>query len=148
MADAARDGPTGGAELSGHGDGDLDSRAKIHDAVVRFYREVVFDDLLAPSFEEVAEVDWAEHLPKLVDYWCRVLLGDPAYDGYLLGPHRTIHEMSPFAPEHFTRWYRLWVDGIDQRWSGSLADAAKQHAARIGGVLSRQLTGDSWTPPT
>ena len=67
---------------------DLDSRSAIHDLVVRFYREVVFDDLLGPVFGEVAEVDWSVHLPKLVDYWCRVLLGQPGYDGFVLGAHQ------------------------------------------------------------
>ena len=54
---------------------DLETRADIHDLVVAFYREIVFDDLLEPVFGEVAEVDWALHIPKLIDYWCRVLLG-------------------------------------------------------------------------
>jgi hypothetical protein len=32
--------------------GDLDTRTAVHDLVVAFYREIVFDDLLAPLFEE------------------------------------------------------------------------------------------------
>ena len=56
---------------------DLDSRAAIHDLVVGFYREIVFDELLEPVFGEVAEVDWTLHIPKLIDYWCRVLLRQP-----------------------------------------------------------------------
>ena len=31
---------------------DLGTRSQIHDLVVRFYREIVFDDLLGPVFEE------------------------------------------------------------------------------------------------
>ena len=54
--------------------------AKVHALVVDFYREVAFDDLLGPMFGEVAEVDWATHIPKLIDYWCRVLLGQPGYE--------------------------------------------------------------------
>jgi len=38
--------------------GDLDRRAEIHDLVVGFYREIVFDDLLAPVSGVVAEFDW------------------------------------------------------------------------------------------
>jgi hypothetical protein len=45
---------------------DLDTRTQIHDLVVRFYREVVFDDLLGPVFADVAEVDWSVHIPKLI----------------------------------------------------------------------------------
>ena len=36
---------------------DLDRRADIHWLVVAFYREVVFDDVLGPVFEEVAETE-------------------------------------------------------------------------------------------
>ena len=60
---------------------DLDSRTEIHDLVVAFYREVALDDLLGPVFGEVVEVDWSVHIPKLIDYWCRVLLREPCYDG-------------------------------------------------------------------
>src|SRR5688572_17214227 len=92
---------------------DLDTRAQIHDLVVDFYREIVFDDLLGPVFDEVAEVDWAEHIPKLIDYWCRVLLGERGYHGMILGPHRRVHDIEAFQPEHFDRWFRLWVASID-----------------------------------
>ena len=67
---------------------DLESRADIHDLVVGFYREIVFDELLEPVFGEVAEVDWALHIPKLIDYWCRVLLRQPSYGGSILEAHQ------------------------------------------------------------
>lgn len=123
---------------------DLSTRAHVHDLVVGFYREIIFDDLLGPVFDEVAEVDWTAHLPRLVDYWCRVLLGQPGYDGAMLGPHRRVHELEAFRPEHFDRWYSLWVASIDAGWSGPIADRAKSHARKMAGMLSRQLTGDDW----
>src|SRR3954469_18219316 len=91
---------------------DLDRRAAIHDLVVHFYREIVFDDVLAPVFEEVAEVDWRAHIPNLIDYWCRVLLGEGAYLGALVAAHRHVHEIEAFRLEHFDRWYALWVRSI------------------------------------
>lgn len=71
---------------------DLDTRGEIHNLVVRFYHDVVLDDLLGPIFGKVAEVDWSLHIPRLIDFWCRVLLGHPGYDGYILAPHQAIHE--------------------------------------------------------
>lgn len=126
--------------------GDLDTRADIHDLVVGFYREIVFDEVLAPVFTEVAEVDWSEHIPRLIDYWCRVLLGQPGYDGAILTAHRDVHDLEPFRHEHFDRWYRLWVDSIDRHWAGPTADAGKAHAARIASMLARQLTATEWPP--
>lgn len=127
---------------------DLDDRAQVHDLVVGFYRELVFDDLLAPVFDEVAEVDWTLHIPRLVDYWCRVLLNEPGYDGFLLGAHRKVHEREAFRPEHFARWYALWVESIDVRWEGRVAERAKRHAGKVARILSRQLTGADWPPPS
>lgn len=125
--------------------GDLDSRAKIHDLVVAFYRDVAVDDLLAPVFVEVAEVDWSEHLPRLVDYWCRVLLGQPGYDGHILAPHASLHEATPLTPDLFDRWTRLFDGAIDERWSGPIADQAKAHAGRIASMLARRITGRPWS---
>jgi hemoglobin len=127
--------------------GDLDSRRDVHDLVVRFYREVVFDDLLAPLFGEVAEVDWSSHIPKLVDYWCRVLLGEPGYDGAILAAHRRVHVLDAFHVEHFDRWYSLWVESVDAGWAGPMAERAKRHAARIATSLARRLLGTTWQPP-
>jgi hemoglobin len=122
---------------------DLDGRGPIHDLVPHFYREVALGDLLGPVFGEVAEVDWAEHIPRLIDYWCRVLLGTPGYDGRILGAHERVHAEQPFDDELFARWSELFVASVDSSWSGPYADAAKGHAAHMADVLSRRLTGCS-----
>lgn len=126
---------------------DLAARVDIHDLVVAFYREVIFDDLLAPVFSEAAEIDWALHIPKLIDYWCRVLLGEVGYAGAILASHQHVHEVEPFRAEHFDRWYELWTAAIDRGWEGPLAERAKTHAARIGGVIAGHLDGCTWDGP-
>jgi hypothetical protein len=116
---------------------DLDSRADIHDLVVGFYREVVFDELLEPVFGEVAEVDWALHIPKLIDYWCRVLLRQPGYGGSILEAHHmcttssrsgsnTSNAGMSYGPEALTHvgrdlsptWPRSMLHGLARRWYG------------------------------
>lgn len=125
---------------------DLDSRTEVHDLVVRFYREVALDDLLAPVFGEVAEVDWSVHIPVLIDFWCRVLLGQPGYDGQVLAAHDHVHQRQAFTPELFERWYALFSATVDEGWSGPIADTAKRRAAHLGGVLSQRLLGARWQP--
>lgn len=134
--------------MSSSSAGDLDGRAAIHDLVVHFYREVVFDEVLGPIFEEVAEVDWAVHIPKLIDYWCRILLRQPGYTGSILDAHQHVHQREPLEIEHFDRWYLLWTQSIDSRWVGPRAELAKEHAARIGRTLARRLSDDEWTAPS
>ncbi len=103
------------------------------------------DDLLGPVFEEVAEVDWSLHIPLLIDYWCRVLLGHRTYQGAILVAHRHVHELRALTADDFDRWYGLWVMTIDQEWAGPSADKAKAHAARIATSLARQLPRIIWT---
>jgi hemoglobin len=128
--------------------GDLDRRAAIHDLVVHFYQEIAIDVVLAPVFQEVAEVDWSLHIPNLIDYWCRVLLGERGYSGSILATHRYVHDIEAFRIEHFDRWYELWVCSIDANWAGSLAEEAKRHAGRIAAFLARRLLDTPWSPAT
>lgn len=126
---------------------DLTDRSQVHHLVVAFYRELIMDDLLAPVFNEVAEVDWAKHIPLLIDYWCRVLLGELGYQGSLLAAHLHVHHLGALTLNHFDRWYALWVAEIDTGWSGPQAQRAKDHAAKIGGSIARHVLSVTWEPP-
>ena len=125
---------------------DLDRRSEIHDMVVAFYREVAFDPLLGPVFTEVAEVDWTTHIPTLIDYWCRVLLDQPGYDGRFLAAHARVHELDGFEPEHFDAWYDLFCETVDAAWAGPVVERAKGHAAHMAATLCRRLVGVEWAP--
>lgn len=128
---------------------DIATRADVHDLVVHFYREIVFDDLMNPLFDEVAQTDWATHIPKLIDYWCRVLLHQPGYEGVIVAAHREVHELDPDGAlriEHFDQWFALWRTSVDARWAGPVADQAKAHAVKIGATLARRLLDTDWTP--
>lgn len=128
--------------------GDLSSRAPIHDLVVEFYREIVFDELLEPVFDEVAEVDWAAHIPRLVDYWCGILLGDQRVGGSMISAHRRVHEIQRIEAEHCDRWYSLWVGCIDSRWSGPFAEHAKAHAAVMMATMAKRVFDIQWSAPS
>ena len=125
---------------------DITSRGDVHDLVVGFYREIVFDELLAPVFAEVAETDWTVHIPRLIDYWCRILLREPGYRGAIVAAHRHVHDLDAFRVEHFDRWYELWARSIDATWQGPVAENAKRHAARVGASLTRRLLDTEWQP--
>ena len=127
--------------------GDLVARTDIHDLVVEFYREVVVDDLLAPLFGEVAEVDWSQHIPKLIDYWCRILLRERRYAGAVTAAHRHLHSLEPVRSEHCDRWYVLWATSVDAHWAGPTADRAKAHAASLMAAMAKHIFEFEWAPP-
>jgi hemoglobin len=139
--------PTCAVETGFDGRLDLSTRTVIHDLVVGFYRELIMDDLLAPVFVEVAEVDWSEHIPLLIDYWCRILLGHDGYQGAILSTHQHVHDQEPLTAEHFDRWYTLWAATIDGRWAGTYAERAKRHAAKMAATLARRIPSIDWAPP-
>lgn len=126
---------------------DLSTRTEIHDLVVDFYREIVNDEDLGHVFVEIAEVDWTMHIPKLIDYWCRVLLNQPGYDGYILRAHQYVHELEAFPPEIFDRWYVMWVESVDRQWEGPIAEKAKSHAAKTMKMLKHRLRDEEWALP-
>jgi truncated hemoglobin YjbI len=86
------------ASAHDHRERDLDSPEEIAEMVRRFYQDVAQDDLLGPMFNDVAQVDWAEHLPKLAAFWCRALLGLPGYQGNPFRAHTLVHAQEPFTP--------------------------------------------------
>ncbi|QYG91459.1 group III truncated hemoglobin [Iamia sp. SCSIO 61187] len=120
---------------------DLDSPDEIAEMVRRFYADVAMDDLLGPVFEDVAEVDWSEHLPKLTAFWCRALLGLPGYAGNPFRAHALIHAQHAFTPAHFARWLSLFHETLDLGWAGPNVERAHLLADNVARVHSQQLIG-------
>jgi hemoglobin len=120
---------------------DLDEPDEIAEMVRRFYADVAQDDLLGPVFEGVAQVDWAEHLPKLTAFWCRALLGLPGYTGNPFRAHAEIHRQRAFRPAHFERWLSLFHETVTSGWRGPLAERAHRLADDVARVHREQLLG-------
>jgi hemoglobin len=124
---------------------DLDSPEEIGEMVRRFYADVAQDDLLGPMFNDVARVDWSEHLPKLTAFWCRALLDIPGYTGNPYRAHALVHARRPFTPAHFQRWLDLFHETLDLGWVGPRAERAHELADNVARVHSEQLTGRAVT---
>jgi hemoglobin len=107
--------------------------------VRRFYSDVAQDDVLGPMFNDVARVNWSEHLPKLTAFWCRLLLGQPGYAGSPLRAHQLIHAKRAFTAAHFERWLELFHDAVDLGWTGPNAEKAKAFAIRVARVHAQYL---------
>jgi hemoglobin len=122
---------------------DLDTHEQIAEMVRRFYADVAQDDLLGPMFNEVARVDWSEHLPKLTDFWCRALLGMTGYQGNPFRAHLLVHAQRAFTPAHFERWLTLFHETLDLGWIGPNAQRAHDLADNVARVHSRQLLGQA-----
>jgi hemoglobin len=122
---------------------DLHDPGEVAEMVRRFYTDVAQDDLLGPLFNDVAQVDWSEHLPKLTAFWCRALFGMPGYAGNPFRAHLDVHERRSFTPAHFHRWLDLFEETVDLGWCGPNAEKVKDLANNVARVHSGQLVGEA-----
>ena len=120
---------------------DLDRPEEIAEMVRRFYADVSMDDLLGPMFNDVARVDWKEHLEKLTAFWCRALLDVAGYGGNPFRAHALVHDKRPFTPAHFGRWLSLFHETLDLGWVGPNVERARLLADNVARVHSQHLIG-------
>lgn len=109
--------------------------------VRRFYADVAMDDVLGPLFNDVARVDWSEHLVKLTDFWCRALLDIEGYVGNPFRAHADVHERSSFTSAHFQRWLDLFHETLRLGWVGPNVERASKLVHDVARVHHRQLNG-------
>lgn len=105
----------------------IESRDDIKLLVDSFYAKVRQDSAIGPIFNEVAKVDWDEHLPKLYNFWSDLLLGEDSYRGRPFPPHMRLN----LENRHFEQWLRLFVETVDEHFMGLKANEAKERAMRI-----------------
>ena len=117
---------------------DIQTEADIQTLVDSFYAKVNADPLLAPIFNDVAQVDWAHHLPQLYDFWSGLLLSTARYRGRPFPKHLPL----PIDGAHFRRWLALFFQTIDEHFAGPVAELARLRAASIAQVFEHRLRGD------
>ncbi len=125
---------------------DLNTPEEIGEMVRRFYRGVAQDDLLGPIFNDVARVDWNEHLPKLTAFWCRALLGITGYAGNPFQAHARVNDEAPFRVEHFQRWLDLFTDTLESGWVGPNVDRTLALAHNVARVHADHLIAPDGVP--
>lgn len=114
---------------------DITSRSEIIRLVDTFYDRVRDDDLLGPIFNDIAQVDWAAHLPRMYDFWESILFGQAVFKGNPLAVHLSLAERTPLTSVQFERWLAIFRGTVEQLFEGPLAGEAKARAARIAQVL-------------
>lgn len=92
-----------------------------------FYDRVNVDPVLGPIFNDVAAVDWDEHIPHLCRFWSSLLFRTGTFKGNPFNKHQFL----PIGKEHFSTWLALFIKTIDDLFAGPKADEAKAFAASI-----------------
>lgn len=114
---------------------EIHSQEEIREMVDAFYDKVNKDELLSPVFNDFAGVNWESHLPVMYSFWSSILLGDFTYKGNPFLKHIPL----PIEKAHFDRWLELFMETIDERFTGVKAEEARQRARSIAGIFQFKL---------
>jgi len=124
---------------------DIEDVDDVEQFVNEFYTRVRADEVLGFIFDEVAQLNWAEHLPLMYEFWETVLFNRPIYKGNPLLVHLQLNELMQtehgvaLKPEDFARWVALFHETLDELFAGPRAEQAKRSAARVAQHLVAML---------
>lgn len=114
---------------------DITTEDDIKLLVDSFYQKVNADHLLSPIFNDVAQVDWEEHLPTMYSFWSSLLFRSGKYRGYPWPKHAVL----PVNAAHFARWLTLFKQTVDEHFAGPKAVEAKNLAASIADTFQNRM---------
>lgn len=114
---------------------DISNRADIQQLVDTFYNKVRGDEVIGYLFNEVAKVNWAQHLPRMYDFWENIIFQTGSFKGNPMAAHVQLHHKSPLSKEHFARWQQLFLTTVDELFEGEKAELTKQRAMSIATMM-------------
>lgn len=118
---------------------DIRDRSDVTQLVQWFYQAAIPDELLGPVFERV-NVNWDTHIPLLVEFWSKQVLGDGDYKNNVISAHMNFYDKAPITSVHVERWLTLFNETVDELFVGPKAEHAKGRAMVIGGVLNAAIS--------
>ncbi len=113
----------------------ISSDEDVKTLVDSFYQKVTADELLSPIFNDLAQVNWEEHLPTMYRFWGSLLLRRNSYQGQPWPKHAVL----PVNTAHFARWLGLFKETVDGLFVGEKATEAKNIASSIADTFQNRL---------
>jgi len=120
---------------------DIIDRSDLVRLVDRFYEKVRADAKLGPVFDNVAQVDWSKHLPKLYDFWDTVLFRANTFRGNLVGAHARLIPEAGMKQELFDHWLALFRQTVEENFSGIKAGHIIRCAEDMAAVIHGKIHG-------
>lgn len=122
---------------------DIETRQDLEFLLAEFYKIAPVDAKIGHHFDGI---DLVAHLPVIVDFWEKVLFGNPVYFGNPMIVHQKLHQKSPLKLEHFQKWVEIFSETIDKFFVGTQAENAKLRAKMIAHSLNQNLNHAPKTP--
>ena len=118
---------------------DIQSREDIEIMINSFYNKVKKDDTIGFIFNDIAKVNWEQHLPVIYDFWETLLLDATSYSKNAMEVHYTLNRKVPLKEIHFQRWLQLFSATVDELYSGKIATMAKTKAKSIASLMQFKI---------
>lgn len=118
---------------------DISTRNDIILLVNTFYEKVKKDQIIGYIFNDVAKVNFENHLPVMYDFWENVIFFTGAYTGNPMTAHKQLHQKTPLNAEHFQEWIKLFTETVDELFAGEKAELTKQRAISIATVMQLKI---------
>ncbi len=118
---------------------DITCRDDIALMVSVFYKKIANDTVLGAVFNGEKKIDWDKHIPAMCDFWENALFQSGNYKGNPMNLHQHLHKVMPLNEVHFRQWNILFIETIDELFSGHYALLAKQRALNISQIIQQQL---------
>ncbi|GGD34530.1 group III truncated hemoglobin [Flavobacterium orientale] len=114
---------------------DIQNRTDIVRLVNAFYEKIKTDNVIGFLFNEVAQINWETHLPKMYDFWENVLFFTGNFDGNPMQKHKELHSKCPLSHAHFEHWNIVFRQTVDELFEGEKAEEIKMRAKNISDVI-------------
>lgn len=114
---------------------DIKNRTDIETLINAFYDKIKSDAVIGYFFNDVAKVNWENHLPRMYDFWENILFSTANFIGNPMLKHKELHERSTMTEEHFKHWIILFKLTVDELFEGEKAEEIKQRAINIAAVM-------------
>ncbi|CAM4492280.1 MAG: Group 3 truncated hemoglobin ctb [Legionella sp.] len=111
------------------------TKTHIETLITHFYQKVQADEMLGPVFNEVAQVNWEEHIPLLCQFWNSVMLKTNEYHGNAYQKHVVLKELTQIQETHFIRWLNLFQQEAQNHLPKEAAEEITQRAHLIAESL-------------
>lgn len=118
---------------------DIQNRADIELLVNTFYEKVRANRVLGPIFDNVAQVDWDSHLPKMYAFWASLLLNEHSFKGNPMLKHIELSKRTPMTNVEFSEWLLLFTETVNELFEGEKAEDAKIRAANIARLMLHKI---------
>lgn len=85
---------------------DLYNREDVELLVDTFYEKVKANATIGYIFNDIAKVDWENHLPLMYSFWASILLGEHSFSGNPMDKHIQLSKIAPMTDKEFSEWLK------------------------------------------